>query len=131
VLLELRFQAGCIHVAAVEDLLLVIQLGVKVRVLFLAIDQDFLLIVDFLAKRGDHADVGLNAGLHFVLKSPFIVSGAIKVLFERHELVLESLVSPLPFSKLESLLPELGNDAVLAVDGNFVEVSFWTTRHSL
>ena len=84
--------------STVQDVLLGIEFGVQVCVLLLPVDQEVLLIIDFLAESRDHVDVHLDTRLVVVLHAPFLVSDSVEVLLEGKELVLKQLVLTLLLS---------------------------------
>lgn len=79
-LAQVGFKSRDLDMAIVECVLLAVELGVKVSVLLLAVDEQVPLIVDFLPERGDHADIGLDATLVVVLHAPLIVGYPVEVL---------------------------------------------------
>ena len=66
----------------VEYLLLLVQLGIKISILLLSIDEEALLIINFLTESRDHVDIYLNSVLVVFLHSSFFIGDSIEILFE-------------------------------------------------
>jgi hypothetical protein len=115
---EVALESRDLNVSAVEGLLLHVQLSVKVGVLLLSINEETLLIINFLSEGRDHIDVGFNSALIIILHSSLVVSYSVKVLLQVQEVVLQNLVFSLPLSKLHSFLSELCYKAILMVLGD-------------
>lgn len=125
VLSKVALEPRDLDVAVIEGLLLLVQLGVEIGILFFSVDQEVLLVVDLLPERGDHVDVGLHPALVVVLHPPLLVGDPVEVLLEVEQLILQILVLPLSLSELHGLLPELCDKPVLLVlsGGTVVEFS--------
>jgi hypothetical protein len=115
---EVALESRDLNVSAVEGLLLHVQLSVKVGVLLLSINEETLLIINFLSEGRDHIDVGFNSALIIILHSSLVVSYSVKVLLQVQEVVLQNLVFSLPLSKLHSFLSKLCYKAILMVLGD-------------
>ena len=118
-------------VAAIEDILLRVELSEEVGVLLLAVNQQVLLIVDLLSQGRDHVDVDFDAALIVVLHAALLVGDAVEVLLEGKQLVLEELVLALSLTQLHGLGTKLSYEAVLVVlrQGGVVQFSFGAVRH--
>ena len=66
----------------VEYLLLLIQLGIEISILLLSVDEEALLIINFLTESRNHVDIDLNSVFVVFLHSSFFIGDSIEVLFE-------------------------------------------------
>jgi hypothetical protein len=82
VLGQVTFKAAYFNMPIIQDFLLVVQLCVEIRILFLAIDEEALLIVDFLSELRDEIDVCLNSAFEIVLHPSFLICDSVEVLFK-------------------------------------------------
>lgn len=115
---EVALESRDLNVSAVERLLLHVQLRIEVGVLLLSINEETLLIINFLSEGRDHRDVGFNSALIIILHSSLVVSYSVKVLLQVQEIVLQNLVFSLPLSKLHCFLSELCYKTILMVLGD-------------
>ena len=131
VLGEVGLEFGDLGVSAVEDVLLRVELSVQIGVLLFAVDQQVLLIIDFLAEGADHVDIGLDTTFVVVLHAALLVGDAVEVLLESEQLVLEELVLALSGPEFHGLSAELGDQTILVVLGNggIVQLSFRAVGH--
>ena len=89
---EVRLQLGNFSVSVVQDTLLSIELGVQISILLLSVNEQVLLVIDFLSQSRDHVDVHFNSALVVILHSSLLISYSIEVLLKSKKLVLEKLV---------------------------------------
>lgn len=66
----------------VEAVLLAVKLGIQIRILLLSVDEEILLVIDFLSQRLDHVDIDFNSASVVLLHSSLVIGNPIEVLFE-------------------------------------------------
>lgn len=100
-------QSSNLCVSGVENILLGIKLGVEISILLLSINQEILLVINFLSESGDHIDVDFNSTLVVILHSSLLISDSVKVLLKSKKLILKKLVFTLSLTEFHGLSSKL------------------------
>ena len=111
-------QSGNLCVSRVENILLGIKLSVEISILLLSVNEEILLIIDFLSEGRNHIDINLNSTLVVILHSSLLISYSVEVLFEGKKLVLKQLVFTLSLTQFHGLGSELSDQSILMVLSN-------------
>ena len=82
VLGQVGLEFSDLGVSTVQNVLLGVELSIEVSVLLLAVDEQVLLVVNFLSQGGYHVDIDLDAALVIVLHAALLVGNAVEVLLE-------------------------------------------------
>ena len=118
-------------VSRVENILLGIKLSVEISILLLSVDQEILLIINFLSEGWDHIDIDFNSTFVVIFHSSFLIGDSVEVLFKSQELILKKFVFTLSLTELHGFRSKLSYQPIFMIlsDGSIGKFSFRTFRH--
>lgn len=115
---EVTSQSRNLCVSRVQDILLGVKFSIQIGILLLSVNEQALLIIDFLSQSRNHVDVYLNSALVVVLHSSLLIGDSVEVLLQGEQLILKELVFSLPLSELHGFCSQLSNESVFVILSN-------------
>lgn len=115
---EVTSQSRNLCVSRVQDIFLGVKFSVQISILLLSVNEQALLIIDFLSQSRNHVDVYLNSTLVVVLHSSLLIGDSVEVLLQGEQLILKELVFSLPLSELHGFCSQLSNEPVFVILSN-------------
>jgi len=102
-------------VSIVQSVFLIVKFSVEVRILLLSVNEEILLVVDFLSEGLDHVNVNFHSTSVVFLHSSFVIGYSIEVLFKAQKLILKIFIFSFSCSKIHCFLSELGDQSILMI----------------
>ena len=79
---QVTLESRNFHVPTIQSVLLGVQLRIQVSILLLSVDEEVLLVVDFLPQRLNHVNVNFHTAAVVLLHSSFFISYSVEALLQ-------------------------------------------------
>jgi hypothetical protein len=111
-------QSSNLCVSRVENILLGIKFSVEISILLLSVNQEILLIINFLSESGNHIDIHFNSTFVVILHSSLLIGDSVEVLFKSQELILKKFVFTFSLTEFHGLSSKLSYQPIFMVLSN-------------